>query len=43
MDMYRERLEAELDQKLAEGKITVDEAEQEWQDYMHRTDTWTEW
>ena len=43
MDTYREKLEAELEQKLADGVITVDEAEQEWQDYMHRTDTWAEW
>ena len=43
MDPIREKLEADLDRKLANGEITVDEAEQEWQDYMHRTDTWKEW
>lgn len=39
----KEQLEAELDQKLAEGKITVDEAEHEYQNFMHRDEDWREW
>lgn len=32
----KEILEQKLEQEIAEGKITVDEAENEWQDFMHR-------
>ena len=32
----KEQMEAELDRKLAAGEITSQEAEDEWQDFMHR-------
>ena len=31
----KEQLEAELKQKLANGEITIDEAEHEWQDFVN--------
>lgn len=41
--MTREKLEAKLDRKLEAGEITADEAEMEWQDFMHRDEVWCEW
>ena len=38
-----EELEAYLDEKLANGEITVEEAENEWQDWMHKDEVWNEW
>lgn len=32
----RQQLEAELQEKLDRGEITTQEAEDEWQDFMHR-------
>lgn len=32
----RQQLEAELQEKIARGDITVEEAEMEYQDFMHR-------
>lgn len=34
--MTREELEAKLDQAVADGSMTPEEAEDEWQDFMHR-------
>lgn len=34
--MTKQQLEAELEAKLKAGEITVEEAEQEWQDFTHR-------
>ena len=41
--MTKEELEEKLDRELAEGKITPAEAEDEWQEYMHRNEVWQEW
>ena len=41
--MTKAELEAKLEADLAAEKITVDEAEAEWQDYMHRDEVWEEW
>ena len=41
--MTKEELEAKLEADLAAWKITVDEAEAEWQDFMHRGEVWEEW
>ena len=38
-----EQLEQELDDKLAKGLITSDEAEMEYQDFRHRDEVWQEW
>ena len=43
MDMPREAFEAELDRKLAAGILTREEAEDEWQNYMHRDEGRREW
>lgn len=40
--MTREELEAKLERQLASGEITADEAENEWQDWMHRDEVWNE-
>lgn len=34
--LTKQQLEAELEAKLKAGEITVEEAEQEWQDFTHR-------
>lgn len=31
-----------LDRKVEAGELTPEEAENEWQDYMHRGETWSE-
>ena len=41
--MSREELEKLLDERVATGEMTEEEAEMEWQDYMHRDETWSEW
>ena len=40
--MTREELEAKLEAQLASGEITAEEAEWEWQEFMHRSEVWTE-
>lgn len=40
--MTREELEAKLERQLEAGEITADEAEMEWQDFMHRDEVWNE-
>ena len=35
-NLMKQQLEAELQEKLDRGEITVEEAENEWQDFMHR-------
>ena len=37
------QLEESLEAKLAKGEITAEEAEWEWQDWMHRYEVWSEW
>lgn len=39
----KKQLEAELDEKIQKGDITIEEAEMEWQDYMHRGEDRREW
>ena len=39
----KEQLETELDEKIRKGEITIEEAEMEYQDYMHRDEGWREW
>jgi polyhydroxyalkanoate synthesis regulator phasin len=34
--LTKQQVEQELDEKLAKGEITAEEAEAEWQDFMHR-------
>ena len=34
--LTKQQLEAELDEKLRRGEITAAEAEDEWQNFMHR-------
>ena len=41
--MTKAELEAKLDADLAAGKITVEEAENEYQDFMHSNEVWSEW
>lgn len=41
--MTKAELEAKLDADLDAGKITVREAEAEWQDFTHRDEVWKEW
>jgi len=41
--MTKQELETLLKQQLDEGLITADEAEMEWQDWMHRDEVWQEW
>lgn len=40
--MTREELEAKLERQLETGEITADEADNEWQDWMHRDEVWNE-
>jgi len=39
----REDLEADLDEALAKGEIDIQEAEDTWQDWMHRDEGRREW
>ena len=41
--MTKEELVAKLDEDLRSGKIDIDEAEQEFQDFTHRGEDWREW
>lgn len=41
--MTREELEAKLQAQLDAGEITPEEAEAEWQDWMHRDEGRQEW
>jgi len=41
--MTKEELEAKLQMKLDAGEITPEEAEAEWQEFMHRNEVWQEW
>lgn len=41
--MTKTELEQKLNKQLAEGKISAEEAELEWQDFTHRDEVWTEW
>lgn len=41
--LTKAELERSLDRKLAAGEITAEEAEMEWQDFMHRDEVWSEW
>lgn len=34
--LTKQQLEQELDEKIAKGEITAEEAEAEWQDFIHR-------
>lgn len=35
-NLTRQQMESELQEKLDRGEITVEEAENEWQDFIHR-------
>lgn len=39
----KQQLEKELQEKLARGEITSEEAENEWQDFTHRDEGRPEW
>ena len=41
--MTKQELEEKLQRQLEAGEITADEAEMEWQDWMHRDEVWQEW
>lgn len=41
--MTKQELEEKLQKQLDAGLIIADEAEMEWQDWMHRDEVWTEW
>lgn len=41
--MTKEELEEKLDYQVATGLISKEEAEMEWQDFMHRDEVWQEW
>ena len=41
--MTKQELERQIDADLRAGKITVEEADNEWQDFMHRDEVWQEW
>ena len=38
----KDALEAKLAYRVAEGIITEEEAEDEWQEFMHRSEVWSE-
>lgn len=40
--LTREQLEKDLEEKISRGEITEAEAEDEWQDFMHRGERWNE-
>ena len=42
-DMTRDAFEADLDRKVAAGILTREEAEEEWQCWMHRDEGRQEW
>ena len=41
--MTRAELEIKLDTALAEGRMTAEEADLEWLEFMHRDEVWEEW
>ena len=41
--MTKDELLKRLDADLADGKITADEAEMEYQNFTHRDEDWREW
>lgn len=41
--MTKEELEKKLEEDIKSGKITVDEAEDEWQDFTHRGENVRGW
>jgi len=41
--MTTAELEKKLSRQLEAGEITAEEAEMEWQDWMHRDEVWQEW
>lgn len=43
MSRERKELEEKLQKQLDVGLITAEEAEMEWQDFMHRDEVWSEW
>ena len=43
MYLTKAELEEDLERKLAAGEITPQEAEDEWQEWMHRSEVWDEW
>jgi len=43
IDSEKRMLEEKLQRQLEAGEITADEAEMEWQDWMHRDEVWQEW
>ena len=40
--MTKAEFEAKLERDLASGKITAEESELEWQDWMHKNEVWME-
>lgn len=41
--MTKQELEKALDAKVQAGEMSADEAELEYQDFMHRDEVWQEW
>ena len=41
--MTKQELELKLQKQIDSGEITLEEAEMEWQDFMHRDEVWKEW
>ena len=41
--MTKQELEKKHERQLEAGEITAEEAEMEWQDWMHRNEVWSEW
>lgn len=41
--MTKQELEKTLDAKVKAGEMSADEAELEYQDFMHRDEVWQEW
>lgn len=41
--MTLEEFEAKLDEKVAAGIISEEDAEWEYQDFLHRDEVWQEW
>lgn len=41
--MTKQELEKKIEIQLEAGEIIAEEAEMEWQDWMHRDEVWSEW
>ena len=41
--MTKQELEKKLERQFEAGEISAEEAEMEWQDWMHRDEVWSEW